>query len=1092
MRIALTICTVLLALLANAQTLPQQWATKIVDPIFTTTRVLGPTGGDFYQCVTGDACFAAMQQAYCDWAFDGVDDNWLIKVEHGTLIQTGASHTLPSPCPGATAYQSLTILPKIVSGALPTKVIVFDSDTPLPQGQTVCSHGTDDTGTRQPPSGDISTWWTGTNYGCANDIGSMWTLEGNWPSPGNTAMLIQSGGWDVTTNLGPAGLVIKNANFRVVKTNTAATFLVSAGSTNVATQISQFASNWHLENIYFTGNGTDWCNAVGGITQYSINSGGTGYVKNDTGTINTGSGTATYSASTVSGGVVSLVTLTNAGSGYSVGNNVATTDGGAQPGVGTGLSINILATAASSPSCVTSFNAGGPSTTHIVTAIKLADCSNCSLKYSYGDYFAYPGGGESHAVGIARGTGPVAIVHNWLSGASMPLLTGGISGTDPFYYLQNLEVRGNRFTNPPTLVGSGYLGPNLTLKAGFELKVGQYVVIDGNVAELIDESGQQNGECYELNPRPCSAGLQCDNPQTVLQEITETNNICRHSLVGFDISGRSGYPTNGGGVAPALRDVNITNNVIYDQGNSNLYDHFNLLSHPYPVRLASAGQVFICNGTRSGSQITLTCLQGPVGLSQTQIVQGDYFTVQGCSDSTWNLPTSISGFSTGPVAQAGTVPGGLTVVYNNTSAVASTATNCVITNFIGNPHNVNFSHNTMIMDTTAAGANNGFIYDGVFPVAPYSDTACAGGPQHTTTITSLSRSGGIVTAALTSLTGWATLNNAGSLIVEVSGVTPSDFNGTFYYLGTSGGNVTWQQAGATENGTAFGTVAQMGRCNANIVAQGSTFKNNLVAVNTPTTGWAGWISQGGTNAEGCANGFNAIGCSELIFDSVSSVATYTDFPGRLNTKYTEMGGVNAGAHPPITLTFPAATVCPGAAADATCVGLHDMMNGVAFDGNNANFQNYVLDSTSVYHNAADDGTDYGANPATIQSAINSLLYTCATSCGSGPLLDAGFSFNLTVTGNGIVQDSLSQISCPGTCTTAYPPGTVVVLTESPNAGNIFSGWGGACAGTATTCSLTINSLTTVTATFSMLSTTSGVTIDTGIKIDGTGGVKIVP
>jgi hypothetical protein len=255
-----------------------------------------------------------MQQAACDWVFDGVDDNWKIVIQHGTLIQTGGLHTCTQT--GATQYRSLTILPKIVSGALPTKFIIFDSDTPLTNGQTVCSHNTDDTGTRQPPSGDISTWWTGTNFGCSNDRPSMWTFEANWSGSGGNGALIQAGPYDVTTNLGPSNVVFKNAEFRIIPfASGSGGQLIQASPSTDMTQVSQQSSNWHFENIYLHGDAKDWCNAVGGITQYSVGAKGSGYVKNDTGTINTGSGTAAYKIYHVlPGGLVDLMFLTSAGS----------------------------------------------------------------------------------------------------------------------------------------------------------------------------------------------------------------------------------------------------------------------------------------------------------------------------------------------------------------------------------------------------------------------------------------------------------------------------------------------------------------------------------------------------------------------------------------------------------------------------------------------------------------------------------------------------------------------------------------------------------------------------------------------------------
>jgi Divergent InlB B-repeat domain len=63
----------------------------------------------------------------------------------------------------------------------------------------------------------------------------------------------------------------------------------------------------------------------------------------------------------------------------------------------------------------------------------------------------------------------------------------------------------------------------------------------------------------------------------------------------------------------------------------------------------------------------------------------------------------------------------------------------------------------------------------------------------------------------------------------------------------------------------------------------------------------------------------------------------------------------------------------------------------------------------------------------------------------------------------------TNLSCPGACGALYPylPGTEVELIATPAPGSAFLGWGGgACSGSAPTCSLTMSASDEVTATFS--------------------------
>jgi hypothetical protein len=68
------------------------------------------------------------------------------------------------------------------------------------------------------------------------------------------------------------------------------------------------------------------------------------------------------------------------------------------------------------------------------------------------------------------------------------------------------------------------------------------------------------------------------------------------------------------------------------------------------------------------------------------------------------------------------------------------------------------------------------------------------------------------------------------------------------------------------------------------------------------------------------------------------------------------------------------------------------------------------------------------------------------------------------TGSGKVTSAPAGISCGATCSVGFPLGTAVTLTAKAAKGSTFSGWSGACTGK-TTCKVTVNAATSVTAKF---------------------------
>ncbi len=123
--------------------------------------------------------------------------------------------------------------------------------------------------------------------------------------------------------------------------------------------------------------------------------------------------------------------------------------------------------------------------------------------------------------------------------------------------------------------------------------------------------------------------------------------------------------------------------------------------------------------------------------------------------------------------------------------------------------------------------------------------------------------------------------------------------------------------------------------------------------------------------------------------------------------------------------------------------------------------------------------------------------TCTVSMTAAQSVSASFTTSattrtvtLTKTGNGTVASSPSGISCGTSCSTAtgsFPTTSSVTFTATPDSGNTFSGWSGACTGTG---SCTIAAGTSSASLGAAFATTTGGTItalQNGVAVTGLSG-----
>jgi uncharacterized repeat protein (TIGR03803 family) len=293
----------------------------------------------------------------------------------------------------------------------------------------------------------------------------------------------------------------------------------------------------------------------------------------------------------------------------------------------------------------------------------------------------------------------------------------------------------------------------------------------------------------------------------------------------------------------------------------------------------------------------------------------------------------------------------------------------------------------------------------------------------------------------------------------------SQYNGSFCLDGqTSRAGLVMDEAGNLFGATEYG-----GTSNQGVVFQ-------LTPNHNPAAAWAEtvihsfdpWSGEGAQPQAG------------LIIDQIGNLfGTNVDtvFQLRPNADHT------AWAHNVLYRFCPQSNPCPdGTRSRAPLImDAGGSLYGTTYQGGNSNqgvvfalsptggaWTESVLYSFCAYANCAD-----GRNPTTGLVMDNAgTLYGTTDWGGTGisPYgvvfsLNAGNSLTVSETGSGRVTSLPAGIDCPGTCAASFAPGTQVTLTASATSGSIFTGWGGACSGSAS-CTVTMNMSQNVTATFS--------------------------
>ncbi len=103
---------------------------------------------------------------------------------------------------------------------------------------------------------------------------------------------------------------------------------------------------------------------------------------------------------------------------------------------------------------------------------------------------------------------------------------------------------------------------------------------------------------------------------------------------------------------------------------------------------------------------------------------------------------------------------------------------------------------------------------------------------------------------------------------------------------------------------------------------------------------------------------------------------------------------------------------------------------------------------------------------------------------------ANYTLTVSVSGTGTVASQPAGINCNTTnCAAAFAADTVVALTATPGTGQSFTGWSGACAGSASSCQVTMNQLRSVSASFAPAVGTNAIL---SVSLTGSGSVASLP
>jgi hypothetical protein len=688
--------------LVSVVQLPQNWVNSNERAGTTSNTISFPstgTGGGWTCGATNYGPYTAGSQASLQQA---VNDAESCRTANGSGTTIAIPPAVYSGTGGLTLPQT--------AGDTSSNFIVLTSTSPLPTGQTVCSHGIQDNVSESTQPGirnlgcngssmsyqlgtTVTTVSAGaftlangtaTNTSAYNDVASMYTIQCTQVNCDDVVTAVQD-----ANGISPHHYAILNGEFRPLAGLSQTAGLIAIGQ-GTETAVSKLPTHIHFAYDYIHGDVGD-APVSGGVATGPPT--GSNSIANDIALNGCVYCSISYSYVDKSlrpqseGHVISI----NLGQTLKIVHNWFE-----------GQAIGILTGGLTGTIAINGFNAGqdveerGNRYTYPYSWILAKDQG-----YYLNSVFTTSGGTGSGAqfnFGSQGSGGQVSSVTIYAPGTGYSVndVLTLIQGTDTTAQVTVSTINGGGGVTAVTVTtaGSGYQLNTYVRKNAHETKAALRWLDDGNILENSDNGGGQGGQILDFRASNASAGNLGNNYWVQTDDITFTNNVLRSGCSGPLLGSRSSFNSgDGGGVTEGTDRYSYINNLLYNITDSNPGCEGASASYGFRLGGNVAGAAWAATAVRDSLGLTTTLtLTSTAGGAQTDTQIGDPVQVTGCTNTSFN--TTITGL--GPAALTGTNPNGLTVVYSNPGTANQTDSTCTYNSIQGYVNHLTFSHNTHV------------------------------------------------------------------------------------------------------------------------------------------------------------------------------------------------------------------------------------------------------------------------------------------------------------------------------------------------------------------------------------------------------------